>query len=70
MAFVQQDVESTSTTVIEPVAEAIVSRNTLQPSLDLAQISQQIASDHQYKQSNTANTNFDDDLLDIFLEVS
>ena len=68
MAFVQQDVESTSTTVIEPVAEAIVSGNTLQPSLDLAQISQQIASDHQYKQSNTANTDFDDDLLDIFLE--
>ena len=68
MAFVQQDVESTSTTVIETVAEAIVSGNTLQPSLDLAQISQQIASDHQYKQSNTANTDFDDDLLDIFLE--
>ncbi|MEG2749998.1 MAG: Hpt domain-containing protein, partial [Acinetobacter sp.] len=68
MAFVQQDVESASTRVIEPVAEVIVSGNTAQPSLDLAQISQQIASDHQYKQSNMANTDFDDDLLDIFLE--
>ncbi|MEG2695790.1 MAG: Hpt domain-containing protein, partial [Acinetobacter sp.] len=66
MAFVQQDVESTS--MIEPVAEVVVSRSTSQTSIDLAQISQQIASDHQHKQSNKANTDFDDDLLDIFLE--
>ncbi|WP_291374782.1 Hpt domain-containing protein [Acinetobacter sp. UBA6720] len=67
-AFVQQDIESVEAATVEPVDEGIVASNTSQPSFDLAQISQQIASDHQYKQSNTSNTDFDDDLLDIFLE--
>ena len=67
-AFVQQDIQAISTENVVSAALPEAVATMAQTSLDLAQISQEIASDLQYKQSDSANTDFDDDLLDIFLE--
>ncbi|MGE8683421.1 MAG: Hpt domain-containing protein [Acinetobacter sp.] len=71
-AFVQQDIEH----IVEATAETAEQLSLEQAapvvatptSVDFAQLSQRIQLDHQQMQSDDANQDFDEDLLNIFIE--
>lgn len=67
-AFVQQDIEVfTTDKVVETAVSAPVESN-ISTAVDLTGLSQRIAADRQQQDAEDANRNFDEDLLDIFLE--
>ncbi|WP_312050820.1 hybrid sensor histidine kinase/response regulator [Acinetobacter schindleri] len=67
-AFVQQDIEVFATDkVVETEVPAPVESN-ISTAVDLTGLSQRIAADRQQQDAEDANRNFDEDLLDIFLE--
>ena len=67
-AFVQQDIEVfTTDKVVETAVSAPVESN-ISTAVDLTGLSQRIAADRQQQDAEDANRDFDEDLLDIFLE--
>ena len=67
-AFVQQDIEVFATDkVVETAVSAPVESN-ISTAVDLTGLSQRIAADRQQQDAEDANRDFDEDLLDIFLE--
>lgn len=67
-AFVQQDIEQFAVHAPSAAMPAEVLDTAASGSLDLAQISQKIRSDRAQMHAADANRDFDEDLLDIFLE--
>ncbi|WP_407305174.1 Hpt domain-containing protein [Acinetobacter sp.] len=68
-AFVQQDLEQFEDAESEPVVEQqSAATNTAPATVDLAQISQRMRSDRAQMHAANANSDFDEDLLGIFLE--
>ena len=67
-AFVQQDIEVFATDkVVETAVSAPVESN-ISTAVDFTGLSQRIAADRQQQDAEDANRDFDEDLLDIFLE--
>lgn len=67
-AFVQQDIEVfTTDKVVETAVSAPVESN-ISTAVDFTGLSQRIAVDRQQQDAEDANRDFDEDLLDIFLE--
>ncbi|OTG72566.1 hybrid sensor histidine kinase/response regulator [Acinetobacter sp. ANC 4218] len=67
-AFVQQDLEQFEAQEPNPATQAEASPAAASGIVDLAQISQKIGSDREHMHAADANRDFDEDLLDIFLE--
>lgn len=67
-AFVQQDLEQFEAQEQNPATQAEASPAAASGIVDLAQISQKIGSDREHMHAADANRDFDEDLLDIFLE--
>ena len=67
-AFVQQDLEQFEAQEQNPATQAEASPAAASGIVDLAQISQKIGSDREHMHAVDANRDFDEDLLDIFLE--
>ncbi len=68
VAFVQQDLEQFEAQEQNPATQAEASPAAASGIVDLAQISQKIGSDREHMHAVDANRDFDEDLLDIFLE--
>ncbi|WP_349928959.1 Hpt domain-containing protein [Acinetobacter sp. A1-4-2] len=67
-AFVQQDLEQFEVQEPNPATQVEASPTAASGIVDLAQISQKIGSDREHMHADDANRDFDEDLLDIFLE--
>lgn len=67
-AFVQQDLEQFEVQEPNPATQVEASPTAASGIVDLAQISQKIGSDREHMHAADANRDFDEDLLDIFLE--
>ncbi|WP_180082162.1 Hpt domain-containing protein [Acinetobacter sp. YH12201] len=67
-AFVQQDLEQFEVQEPNPETQAEALPAAASGIVDLAQISQKIGSDREHMHAADANRDFDEDLLDIFLE--
>jgi len=69
-AFVQQDIEVFATDKFVETAVPAPVESDISTAVDFTGLSQRIAADRQQQDAEDANRDFDEDLLDIFLEPS
>ena len=67
-AFVQQDIEVFVTDNVAATAVSAPVASNVSTAVDFTELSQRIAADRQQQNADEANRDFDEDLLDIFLE--
>ena len=67
-AFVQQDIEVFATDKVVETAVSAPVESDISTAVDFTGLSQRIAADRQQQDAEDANRDFDEDLLDIFLE--